>query len=163
MKTMNNELKVKNGMQFPSHVTTPCDDETVVSLAREIVDTSRDTNNIFATGSVHFFVRDHYVDTSTGTFGIESLIRNILKSNGSIFPKDAGLTELRPIVIAGSMFTDEIIATVRDTFGSDRYPDGTIRMYLSKFGKQFGKVKLTNSEDSNRPCPKPRCKWYVAE
>lgn len=163
MTTMNNETKAKQGMQFPSHVTAPCADETVVSLAREIVDTNRDQNNVLATGEVHFFVRGHYVDTATGTFGIESLIRNILKANGSIFPKDAGLTELRPIVVAGSMFTDEIIAAVRETFGADRYPDGTIRMYLSKFGKQFGKVKLTSSEDSTRTCPKPRCKWYVAE
>jgi hypothetical protein len=163
MTTMNNQPKAKQGMQFPSHVTAPCADETVCGLAREIVDTSRDQNNVLATGEVHFFVRGHYVDTATGTFGIESLIRNILRANNAIFPAGAEKTELRAIVIAGAKFTDEIIAAVRETFGADRYPDGTIRMYLSKFGKQFGKVKLSNSEDSNRPCPKPRCKWYVAE
>ncbi len=159
------KTKAKQGMQFPSHVTAPVADETVASLSREIVDTTRDQNNILASGDVHWFVRGHYVDTGTGTYGIESLIRNILKANGSIFPASASNPEtgLRGIVIAGSMFTDEIIAAVRETNGADRYPDGTIRMYLSKFGKNFGKVKLSNGEDKNRPCPKPRCKWYVAE
>lgn len=160
---MNTETKTNQGMQYPSHVTTPCANETVASLSREIVDTARDINNTLASGEIHYLVRNHYVDTAKGTYGIESLIRDILLANGAFFPKGIEATELRGIVVAGAMFTDEIIEAVRDTFGNERYPDGTIRMYLSKFGKQFGKVKLSNSEDSNRPCSKPRCKWYVAQ
>jgi hypothetical protein len=157
------ETKTKR-MPFPSHVTTPCENEVVRSLSREIVDSARDNNNILASGEVHFFVRSHYVDTANGIYGIERLIEEILRSNGSVFPTDCDKTELRTIAIAGSMFTSEIISAVRETFGADRYPDKTILHYLSTEAKdKFGKIKLTGAEDSERECNRPRCKWYVKE
>jgi hypothetical protein len=164
MKTLKSKSEAKSGkLPFPSNVTTPCENEDVAGLARELVDGARDKNNVLASGEIHYFVRDHYVDPSTGTYGIENLIKSILKSNSAVFPKGVEHSALRNVAIGAAMFTDEIIKSVRITFGQDRYPDTTIRMYLSKFAKGLGKIKLTNAEDTNRPCCKPRCKWYVVE
>lgn len=157
---MNVEIK-NTRLPFPSQVTAPCANEIVRALSRDIVDSSRDTNNLLASGGIHNLVREHYIDTANGIYGIESLIKSILRTNGSVFPAGVEATELRAIAIAGGMFTSEIIAQVRETFGADRYPDCTIRMYLSKLAKGIGKVQLTGSEDKNRPQPKPRCKWYL--
>lgn len=157
-------------LPFPSHVTAPCQNEDVKALAREIVDTARDKNNLLASaGNVHMFVRDHYVDTATGTYGIESLIVSILKSNNAVFPKEVENTEFRKMAISASMFASDIIAAVQDTFGKERYPYATIHSYLSYFmsGKKgngkLGKIKLTNAEDSTRQCCKPRIKFYIIE
>jgi hypothetical protein len=158
---MNNEIIKVGRMEYPSYVKTPCGNEVVRDMSREIVDSSRDTNNLLASGEIHFYVREHYVDPSTGTYGIESLIRNILKANGSQFPAGVEDTELRGIAVAGSMFSSEIIAKVRETFGADRYPDSTIYQYLWKYAKGIRKVKLSSAEDSSRTCPKPRCKYYA--
>lgn len=155
-------IETKNArLPFPSQVTTPCENEIVRALSRDIVDSSRDTNNLLAAGGIHNLVREHYIDTANGIYGIESLIKSILKANGSVFPKGSEETELKAIAIAGGMFTSEIIAKVRETFGADRYPDCTIRMYLTEFAKGIGKIQLTGAEDMPRPCPKPRCKWYL--
>jgi len=161
---INNETTTA-AMPFPSTVNTPCPNENVQVLSREIVDTSHDLNNLFASaGNVHKFVRTHYVDTKTGTYGIESLIKSILKSNGALFPVGIESTEYRTIAIKSAMFVAEIIKEVQATFGIERYPAQTIHNYLSTFAKtKFGKIKLTNNEDNLRKCCKPRCKYYVIE
>jgi hypothetical protein len=154
-------------MPFPSQVTEACQNVEVQALSREIVDTARDKNNLLASaGNVHYFVRDHYVDTQTGTYGIESLIANILKSHGAIFPAGIGATELRKVAVAASMLAEDIISEVQATFGKDRYPYATIHTYLSVFmvrKEKVGKIKLSNSEDQPRTCCKPRCKWYLID
>jgi hypothetical protein len=84
----------------------------------------------------------------------------------AIYPADAPLTESRKEAIEGSMFTQDIINQVklRFTAGSIRYPEKTIRAYLSvvmfKNGT-VGKIQLKTTEDAARKCPKPRCKWYL--
>ena len=178
MDMMNTENNIATGkLPFPSTVKTPCPNADVQALSREIVDTSRDMNNILASaGNVHNYVRAHYVDTAMGTYGIESLISAILKERGAIFP--AGIEgkmdengtvingEFRNVAIAASMFATEVIAAVRDTFGADRYPDPTIRSYLSHFMTKSGKVGnicLKSAEDCGRPCDKPRTKFYLVE
>lgn len=167
-KTETTETKTKAAkLPFPSQVNSPAPNADVVALARDLVDTARDTNNVLdAAGNVHFYVRAHYVDTATGTYGIESLIANILQAHGAIFPAGIEATEFRKVAIAGAMFTSEIIAAVRETFGSERYPDATILSYLAHFmakGKRIGKLKLTGAEDIDRTSPKPRVKYYLIE
>lgn len=157
----------KSKLPFPSHVKEPAPNPDVQSIAREIVDTSRDLNNILASGgNIHPFVRAHYVDTSTGTYGIESLISAILKANNAVFPAGIESTEFRNVAIASAMYASDIIETVQDTFGKERYPYATVHSYLSYFMKKnnkIGKIKLTNAEDCNRPCCKPRIKFYLLE
>ena len=165
---MKNETTTKNEkLPFPSTVKSACPNTDVQAVAREIVDTSRDVNNLFASaGNVHNFVRAHYVDTSTGTYGIESLIASILAANNSVFPAGIETTEFRNVAISASMFASEIIAAVRVTFGKERYPDATIYSYLAHFmlkSGRVGKIKLKNSEDSMRNCCKPRTKYYLVE
>lgn len=136
-------------------------------LAQELISGAQDRNNVMATAQVHFLVRDHYVDAANGIFGIQDLIVAILKTNNAVFPANIENTPLRQIALGTSLTTDEIIETVRENFGIDRYPDNTIRMYLSVHGGKksktpiFGKIQMTKTEDSNRTCSKPRCKWYV--
>lgn len=130
------------------------------------------TRNIFHT---------HFLDVATGECGIADLIRRILRENNSVFKaqvkNDSGelipieSSELRPIAIAGSMFTSEIIAEVQKRFtaGTIRYPAKTIKAYLSvhlageKGDHTVGKIQLFNHEDSQRDCSKPRCKWYLVQ
>jgi hypothetical protein len=152
-------------LPFPSHVKEACPNKDVQSLSRELVDTARDKNNVLAcAGNVHLFVRDHYVDTSTGTYGIESLIASILRDNNAVFPLGIEGTEFRKVAIATAMFATEVIEAVRNTFGVDRYPDATIRSYLSHFmAERIGKIALTTTEDCDRKSCKPRTKFYLVE
>lgn len=168
---MNNETITKNEtsgkLPFPSHVTEACQNKDVQAVARDIVDTSRDVNNLLASaGNVHNFVRAHYVDVSTGTYGIESLIASILSNRNAIFPAGIEKTEFRKVATATAMYASEIIAAVQDTFGKDRYPYATIHSYLSYFmakNGKIGKIKLKNNEDQMRNCCKPRTKFYLVE
>ena len=164
----NETIKTVSGkLPFPSTVTSPAPNEQVQAVSREIVDTARDKNNLFeSAGNVHFLVRDHYVDTATGTYGIESLLASILKEHGAQFPAGIEATEFRNVAIAASMFAHEIIAKVRDTFGTERYPDATILTYLAHFmlkAGKVGKLKLKGSEDIGRTSDKPRVKYYLIE
>lgn len=170
MKTKLNNETTTAAMPFPSHVNEPCPNKDVQSLAREIVDTARDKNNLLeSAGNVHLFVRDHYVDVETGTYGIESLIASILRSRNAVFPMGIESTEFRKVAIGAGMFASEVIAEVQETFGKERYPYATIHSYLSHFMTQaksqnkVGKIKLTNGEDSTRTCCKPRVKYYLIE
>lgn len=167
---MKNEIvadAIKETIPFPSHVKSPCPNADVQALAREIVDTARDKNNLLSSsGNVHYFVRDHYVDTASGTYGIESLISAILKENNAIFPAGIEKTEFRKVAIASAMFASDIIESVQEAFGKDRYPYATIHSYLSHFmnkNGKIGKIKLSTFEDSDRPCCKPRIKFYLVE
>lgn len=173
MNTTLNEINTARETEtipFPSHVHTSAPNPDVRAIARELVDTSRDLNNILASaGNVHNFVRAHYVDTDAGVYGIESLIAQILRENGAIFPTGIEKTEFRKVAIASSMFANDIIKIVHDTFGKERYPYATIHSYLSYFmtkpnsQHKIGKIKLSSSEDYNRHCCKPRIKFYLLE
>ena len=154
-------------LPFPSTVTAPCQNEMIASLGREIIAGAIDTNNLFATGgNVHNFVRNHYVDTANGIYGIESLIVSILKEREAVFPKNVGETDFRAVAIQAGMLTSEIVAAIRAKFGADRYPDQTIFSYLSIFmfkNGKVGKIKMTNAEDSDRECNRPRFKWFLVQ
>jgi len=171
MNTVLEQIEVKaEAIPFPHNVNTPCQNLDVQMLAGEIVSSARDKNNLLANaGNVHLLIRDHYVDPSSGTYGIESLIARILATNGAVFPKGIEKTQFRKVAIATAMFASDIIAEVRTAFGADRYPDQTIYTYLAHFMKQkntahkIGKIKLSNNEDKDRNCCKPRTKYYLVE
>lgn len=139
-----------------------------IAMSNDILDNSKGMNNTFKTsGIVPPVFHTHYVNMESGEYGIADLITKILTDNGSIFPKDCATTDLRNIAIAGAMFTDEILAKVESHFtaGSIRYPLATVKTYLSVFmarKSQVCKIQLTGKEDSNRPCCRPRCKWFLA-
>jgi len=170
VKIMKTEQKEKNEkMPFPSTVTSPCPNEMVRDLSREIVESEKDLGNTLSSaGNVHAFVLPHYTDVNTGTYGIESLILAILKNAGASFPKDIEQGEFRKVAINASLFASEIISQVQEIFtaGNSRYPYQTIHnclaTYLAKKGKVC-KIYLTNQEDKPRPCCKPRVKFYVNE
>ena len=170
MKTKLNNETTTQVNPYPSHVTEPCSNKDVQAVSREIVDSARDKNNLLeSAGNVHFFVRDHYVDVETGTYGIERLIASILRNRSAMFPSGIEKTEFRKVAISAAMFASEIIESVQDTFGKERYPYATVHSYLSHFmtkansHNKIGKIKLSNAEDSNRPCCKPRIKFYLIE
>jgi len=141
-------------------------DEATETLSTEILTVERELNETLAdTGKVKFAFRAHFTDTANGVNGIEQLIRAIMISRGCVHPKGSELTPLRSIVIQQSLFADEVIAIVRGEFGPDRYPDSTIKAYLSCKNARatilFGKVSLTKEEDYARDCKKPRTKYFV--
>lgn len=139
--------------------------ETVQAMSSEILTTLQDINNLVASNTRYAF-RNHYVNTETGVCGIENLIIDILTTSNANFPAGIEFTAHRSIAIGSSMFASEIIAIVRQSFGPDRYTDGTIHHYLSVFMTKkglIGKIKLSNAEDKNRECFKPRIKFYLVE
>ena len=139
--------------------------ETVQAMSSEILTTLQDINNLIAPSTRYAF-RNHYVNTETGVCGIENLIADILTNANANFPAGIEFTPHRSIAIGNSMFASEIIEIVRQSFGPDRYTDGTIHHYLSVFMTKkdlIGKIKLSNVEDKDRPCCKPRIKFYLVE
>ena len=139
-----------------------------VAMSREILSNSQDINNVLTTAENKPVFHTHYVNLDASESGSADLITRSLREHEAVFPLNVGETELRQIAIAGSMFTDEILAKVQEYFtaGSTRYPLQTVKNYLStympKAGK-VGKVQLKGHEDKGRPCPKPRCKWFLAQ
>ena len=145
-----------------------------IALNPETMQAARDLNGTLTqSGAIRNVFFAHYADMSTGESGIADLICLILREHDAIFPKGVESTELRPIAVAGSMFTSEILAEVqaRFTAGSTRYPLETVKHYLSttlREGKAqagpvaiVGKIQLQGCEDSNRTCRRPRCKYYL--
>ncbi len=148
--------------------------ETAKGMSRELLQNSQDINGFLTVADIRPHTQTHYADTQTGENGIADLLSRILRENEAVFPLHVcgidgkAKTELRPIVIAGAMFTSDILSEVKARFtaGSTRYPLQTVKNYLSTYmhkqGK-VGKVQLDGKEDSTRTCPKPRCKWFLAQ
>ena len=84
---------------------------------------------------IHYTFRPHKVDPETGWHGIRGLIVRILTQARCIAPRHDGdlLGDSRGEYITRSMLADDIIAKVRESGipALDRYPDQTIRQYLS--------------------------------
>ena len=128
------------------------------------ISNAKANNKFFGKNEVPLVYRNHYVNTKTDVFGIENLIIDILEKNKAVFAKDVAATPSRNIAIAQSLYISEIIASVRKTFGFDRYPDATIYTVVSvlmvKSGL-VGKIVLSNVEDKNRECCRPRAKFFL--
>lgn len=142
--------------------------ETAQGMSRELTQNSQDINGFLTVAEIQPLTQTHWTNTATGENGIADLITHILRENDSVFPLNVGNTELRQIAIAGSMFTEEILAKVQAYFtaGSTRYPLQTIKNYLATYmfkkGK-VGKIQLTGKEDATRECARPRCKWFLVQ
>jgi desulfoferrodoxin (superoxide reductase-like protein) len=136
-------------------------------LQELVISGEQDINNTL-TGSkaVGPVFHTHWIELETGKNGIENLIVKILTEAQATFSKGIESSEYRVIAISQSLFASDVIAEVQKRFsiGSIRYPYNTIHQYLSIFmfrkGK-VGKIKLTNQEDQDRECCKPRTKWYL--
>jgi hypothetical protein len=106
------------------------------------------------------------VNVKTGVNGIENLVIDILQNNNAVFAKDVAASPLRNMAICQAMFISDIIANVRKQFGFDRYPDATIYTVVSvlmvKSGL-VGKITLSNVEDKNRNCCRPRAKFFLIQ
>jgi hypothetical protein len=140
----------------------------IASMSSEIIASLKDANGFLTVAGIRPHTQAHYANTETGENGIADLISSILRTNKSIFPALVGETELRQVAIANSMFTDEIMAEVERQFsaGSTRYRVRSVRNYLSTYmfrSGKIGKIQLTGLEDTSRTCPKPRCKWFLAQ
>lgn len=136
-------------------------------MQRELLSNAIDSNNVLTTAGIRPEFQAHVFNMQSGECGIELLIVSILQENGSTFPSNIGSTEFRQVAINGSMFASEIIQAVQDRFanGSTRYPYATVYAYLcnpaNKKKSGIVSIKLTNSEDKPRPCPKPRQKYFL--
>jgi len=138
----------------------------IATLATGLIDNAQENNNIFNDKNVPLVYRNHYVNVKTGVNGIENLVIDILQNNNAVFAADVATTPLRNMAIAQSMFISEIIEAVREQFGFDRYPDATIYTVVSvlmfKSGL-VGKITLSNVEDKNRECCRPRSKFFLIQ
>jgi hypothetical protein len=123
-------------------------------------------NKFFDKKDIPFIYRNHYVNVKTGVNGIENLVIDILQNNNAVFAKDVAASPLRNMAICQAMFISDIIANVRKQFGFDRYPDATIYTVVSvlmvKSGL-VGKITLSNVEDKNRNCCRPRAKFFLIQ
>jgi len=140
--------------------------QTIASLAAGIIDNAMENNNLFADAQVPFVYRNHYVNAKTGVNGIENLIIDILTNNNAVFAKDVAATPLRNMAISQSLYISEIIEHVRNSFGFDRYPDATIYTVISVLMLKsgiVGKIALSNVEDKNRECCRPRSKFFLIQ
>jgi hypothetical protein len=144
------------------------DQKNAIGMASALLNNSKDINNTLTVSKItRSIFHTHYANMETSEFGIGDLICKILRSNDACFSLAIETSELRNIAIAGSMFTEQILEKVKEIFtaGSIRYPEKTVRATLSvtlfKL-KKIGKIQLTNKEDEERECCKPRCKWYLA-
>lgn len=138
-----------------------------IAMSNDILRNSQDINNVLTTSKkVKAVFHTHYADMESGEFGIEQLIVKIMREHGAEFVKGVETTELRQIAIAGSMFISDIETEVQKRFtaGSIRYPHDTIKAYMSAYllkNGKVGRIQLTNNEDKNRTCCRPRVKWYL--
>jgi hypothetical protein len=167
MKTATtNQTKSENAM----------DKHGISLFAQEIVEQSTELNELFEEGDVQYAFRTHYVDSVNEVYGLEQMMVVIMTTLGASNPDTdyyraddhhADDHPMRAIAIGNSVYADEIIAMVRATFagGEERYPNKSIREYLSgkKKMKNVRSIRLTGDEDQPRHCPVPRCKYYIAE
>ena len=112
--------------------------------------------------NVHSLFRPSAVDVQSGKHGIRWLIARILTEAQAVFPRYAG--DFRNVYVAYGLTTADIIRKVRAANGFDKYPDKTIADVLSVVmtrSNQVASVQLSNREDSNRECKRPRRKWYL--
>lgn len=106
-------------------------------------------------GNVHAVFHAHYVNTTTGEHGIETLISEILASNGASFTA----IESRETILAKAMLKSAIVAQVKSRFSkeSKRYCQHSVETILSNMIEQgtIGAIQLTKRENGyriGRPC-----------
>lgn len=142
--------------------------EAAKRLCANVLENGKDSNNVLTVAGIPPVFQTHVFNVETGKHGVKNLIVEILTENGAIFPAGTENTELRPIVLAASMLASDIKNEVDRRFaaGSTRYPYATVHQYLSVFMVSEGticKFKMTNKEDSERHCCKPRSRYFLKQ
>lgn len=136
-----------------------------VNASADVIESVCAANNTLMIAGVRAHYQGHYADAKTRVYGILMLVADILRQHDAEFPQHAHTTTLRHIVVAGAMFTYEILAEVEKRFaGGSRYKVQAVKNVLSTYGNEFiAKIQLDKNEDQPRPCDKPRCKWYLIQ
>lgn len=154
-----------------------------IAMTPETIQASRDINGTLTeTAKVRPVFMTHYANAEQDIYGIADLIESVLRERAAVFPRGIETSELRPVAVAAAMTRQDIQAAIeaRFTEATPRYPEQTLKNYLSQFCKgRFAKIQLTSAEDCNRNsakqrawrkahgkaeiCRAPRCKWYVID
>lgn len=156
-----------------------------IGMSNETIQASRDINGTLTeTAKVRPVFMTHYANAEQDIYGIADLIESVLREREAIFPRGIEETVLRPVCHAAAMTVQDIMMEIerRFTESTPRYPQQTVKNYLSQFCKgRFGKMqcKAELNEDSNRNSPEnrawrvahgkaaickaPRAKWYVID
>jgi hypothetical protein len=99
--------------------------------------------------------------------GLRGLIIKILRTHGAAWTGDTQLPSDRAAAIKAAMFVEEIVSKCKEIFtaGTIRYPKQSVKNCLGEMAKdsEVGKIGLSNGEDSNRECDRPRSKWYLVK
>lgn len=107
----------------------------------------------------------HWVGSPDEIHGTKGLIIRILKDQRAIWTDEVDSLSSRAEAIAVAMYTEDIIARAKDLFtgGTTRYCAQSIKNCLNemKLESQIAKIRLSNTEDSQRPHRRPRSKWYL--
>ena len=138
-----------------------------IGLSAQTVSDCMAVNNTLATTQkIRAFFGAHYAHAENGVSGLVELICFILQQREAVFPRNIEATELRPIAVAGALYTHEIVAAVEDAFASAgmRYKAQACANVLSIYGKKrIGKIHLTTVEDKDRLSTKCRKKYYLIQ
>ena len=119
-------------MQNDTNETFTAAKAMAIELSKDTLSNMQDINGTLTVGSISPVFQAHFADMRTGETGIADLICKILRDNESIFPAGSADSDLRPVAVAGSMFTSEILAQVQLLFtaGSTRYGEKSVKTYL---------------------------------
>ena len=150
-----------------------------LSLTGENIVAAMTINNTLATtqaqpiqqtGTIAFYAC-HYAnptykfkDGTIGSYGVNGIVREVLDEHGACYIRNIEKTEDRPIAVAGSLFTDEIVKLSEPKFAAAglRYQPQAVRNELSTYGTDhIGKIHLTPAEDKGRISTRCRNKWYL--
>lgn len=127
---------------------------------------SQDNNSVFTTLKVHPIFQNHYVNLDSGKHGFIAIVSEILTENAAVFHKGIENTPKRAAAVQQAMFIEDIFNAIQAKFtaGTSRHSYASCHTFLSKWMFEkgiIGKIKLSNAEDKNRSCCKPRTKIYL--
>ena len=154
----------------------------------DTLSSAQDIANVYkSAGNVGAIFNPHYVNmlktisipdakTVKNRHGIALIIAEILTEHEAVFPANVGETSFRPLAISAGMFAEDIFNAIQNQFaaGTDRYALPSVHVYLCSLMNadkkhyikglpKVASVQLTNSEDSPRPCKKPRRKYFLVQ
>jgi hypothetical protein len=137
-----------------------------IAMTPEIIQGSMDINHTLETTTIvkrHYGT--HYVNPQRESFGVFGIICEVLQDNDAVLARGMEhVPELRQTAIKHSLFAWQIIELAKPKFNiaGMRYDKQVVQNYLSTQGRgKVLKFPLTNEEDTERTCDKPRTKYYL--
>jgi hypothetical protein len=131
--------------------------------ANETLETAINLNATLKRQNVRTLVRAHFVDTRNGIQGIAELLAFIMGEAGATIDQGEIETISRAEKINRGMRFDAIVSRVREAFGDARYPESTIRVYLTTKAENVFRMQMTSEEDAERTSPKPRAIYLLVK